>query len=231
MAQVAIRQRVPRDNSCLFRAVAYLAEGEGDQGHDVAQRLREICALDALQDPDPAMRALLVGRDTVEDYGQWIMDDRHWGGEQEILVLARHYCLEIVVVCCRSVKTLCYGSTEGCLGRIYVLYTGQHYDPIIAGSANDVAPSLEQRRFPKCDQSLEAEVIELARAHNADALLREAATAVAAQRLAEELSMVGRAAASCTHCGGQLRPGGGDHICNGYHKKSSMFVTPLGRMF
>ena len=32
----------------------------------------QVCAQDALQDPDPATRALLLGFNSVEEYAQWI---------------------------------------------------------------------------------------------------------------------------------------------------------------
>ena len=32
----------------------------------------QVCAQDALQDPDPATRALLLGFNSVEEYAMWI---------------------------------------------------------------------------------------------------------------------------------------------------------------
>lgn len=39
------------------------------RGH---QPCNEVCAQDALNDPDPATRALLLGFNTIEEYATWI---------------------------------------------------------------------------------------------------------------------------------------------------------------
>ena len=66
----------------------------------------------------------------MEDYAAWIQDSHHWGGEPEIVMLSEHFGVEIVVVSCESLSFLRYG--EGAAkGRVYLLYTGQHYDPLV----------------------------------------------------------------------------------------------------
>ncbi|CAK9063277.1 unnamed protein product [Durusdinium trenchii] len=165
---VPVRRSVPNDNSCLFWAVAYLVEGE--VGRAKAKELREVCAQDALQDPDPMTRSLLLGFNSVEEYATWIRNEFHWGGENEILCLAKHYCVEVAVVCCESLQVLTYGSDLPlCSARIYLLYTGQHYDPIVAGAEADLPVEKEQKRQKKGDTSLESGCLEIAKRHVAEA--------------------------------------------------------------
>jgi len=184
-APVLIRRNVPNDHSCLFWAIAYLAEGPGSS-HSKARELREVCAQDALKDPDPDLRALLLGYDHVDQYAAWIRNDFHWGGEAEIASLAKHYNVEVVVVSCEAMRTLCYGSENGdCSGRVYLLYTGQHYDPLVAVPSPEVLPSGERRIFGKGDTTLEAAALEVATTHNAAAAKR------AAQRRAKRIRCLG----------------------------------------
>ncbi|CAE8682546.1 unnamed protein product [Polarella glacialis] len=196
---VAVRRSVPDDHSCLFWAVAYLAESECDRGK--ARELREVCAQDALKDPNPATRALLLGFESVDAYATWIRDGLNWGGENEILALARHYSFEVAVVCCQSLRVLCYGSDlPGCKSRVYLLYTGQHYDPIVAGRSANVPVDQEQRGQAKADPSLDASALELARQHNVEAAKK------AKQRRVKQLkcggcgALLGDSEAFAAHC-------------------------------
>ncbi|CAE8585738.1 unnamed protein product [Polarella glacialis] len=196
-----VRRHVPNDHSCLFWALAYLGEG-GECGRAKAQELREVCAQEALKDPDPATRALLLGFDSVELYATWIRNEFHWGGENEVLVLAKHYGLEVAVVCCESMQVLCYGSDHpGCTARVYLLYTGQHYDPIVFGPDASVPVDQEQKRLSKGDTSLDSGATDLARQHNVEAARK------ASQRRAKKIkcggcgTLLSDAEAFATHCG------------------------------
>lgn len=165
----AIRRRVPNDHSCLFWAISYLAEC-ADCGRTKAQELRNVCAQDALSDPDPSTKALLLGFDSIGEYANWIRNDFHWGGENEIVCLAKHYKVEVAVVSCESMRVTCYGSDlPDCTGRIYLLYTGSHYDAIVAGEDGDVPVERELKRQKKGDESLDSSALELARQQNIEA--------------------------------------------------------------
>jgi len=175
-----LRRRVKDDHSCLFWAFAYLAEGceaglvstadPGEAGRAKVIELREACAQDALQDPDPMTRALLLDVESVDAYARKIRDKHEWGGENEVLALARRYRLEVALVSCESLQVMCYGSDiPDCTGRVYLLYTGQHYDPLVAAASADASAAEERKLFAKGDASLDAAMIEAARAHNVEA--------------------------------------------------------------
>lgn len=201
---VVLRRAVPNDHSCLFYAVAYVVEGSEAlrDGAAKMRELRDLCAADALSDPDPGTRALMLGCSSADAYADWIRDETHWGGENEILTLARHYGVEVAVVCCDSLSVLCYGSdSETCAERVYLLYTGQHYDPLVTAFTEDADPEEECRRFPKGDPSLERVMLAVARAHNEEAARR------AAERRVKRLKCKGCGAflkdadAFAAHCG------------------------------
>jgi len=164
--------------------------------------LREVCAKDALEDPDPATRALMLGFDSVGEYATWIRNEFHWGGENEVLVLARHYRLEVAVVCCQSLRVLYYGAEiPGCTGRVMLLYTGQHYDPLVFGPGPEVSVAEQQAKLASGDASREATALQVAVAHNEEAARR------ASQRRAKKIKCGGCGAilddneAFAAHCG------------------------------
>ena len=169
-----VRRSVPNDNSCLFYALAYLCNANSDTASATSsqtqQHLRAVCAESALQDPDPETRALFLGHSSVALYGEWIQNPHHWGGEQEIIVLAAHFHVQVVVVSCESLTTLCYGEANN--KKVYILYTGQHYDPLVGVCAEGAAtPTNDQvRQFPVGnDQALESSALQVAKEHNQDA--------------------------------------------------------------
>ncbi len=156
------RHHVPTDNHCLFTAISYLCEEEWaatdpaalcvqhgvlERLRAAAARLREVCARSVLDASvsEQAERLALLGFDSAGAYGGWIRDEHHWGGEPELVALAAHFRVEIVVASCESLSLLKYGS-DGGLHTVYMLYTGQHYDPL-AGP-----PPSHRRRFPSAVQ-------------------------------------------------------------------------------
>ena len=67
-------------------------------------------------------------------------------GEAELLVLGAHFKVEVAVINCESLSVLVYGSGSAVKGRIYVLYTGQHYDPVVGipdACSDDLSSDLE----------------------------------------------------------------------------------------
>ena len=174
-----VRDRVPGDHSCLFTSLARLCDGVTDKAalKDAGHKLRIMCADAVLADEDPAMRALMLGHDTVDAYAAWIQDDHHWGGEPEVLMLASHFRVEIIVCSCESLIFLRYRA-NGCpspRGRVYLLYTGQHYDPLIGADGTLVFESAPAAEV------LEEAALVIAREHN------EAKSKVAVEELSTEL--------------------------------------------
>ena len=70
-------------------------------------------------------------------------------GEAELLVLGAHFKVEVAVINCESLSVLVYGSGSAVVkGRIYVLYTGQHYDPVVGipdAVPDDLSSDIEGR--------------------------------------------------------------------------------------
>jgi len=75
-------------------------------------------------------------------------------------------------VSCEMMSTIVYG--EGASGgRIYILYTGSHYDPLVAGASPDT-PQSEERKLQASgpNAELEASALAIAKQHVVDAARR-----------------------------------------------------------
>ena len=211
-----LRHSVPADHSCLFTSVAYLCQGTSGEVElrTAGRKLREVCAQTVLADPDPASRAIMLGHDSVEAYVQWIRNETHWGGEPEVgrtaattiaatttsdtppparqvLMLAEHFETELVIVSCESLSLLRYAE-GGKNGTAYLLYTGQHYDPLPNAAMQNGASC---RAFEAAAAGAEARdkaTIALAQQHNLEAARR------AKERRVQRLK--------CSGCGAMLTP-------------------------
>lgn len=135
-----VRESAASDNDCLFTSIIYLLSSSDNSGPKqsslTATNLRQVCAQTVSQVNNffgEVSNEVVLGQ-TVQEYQKWIMDPFHWGGENEILILARHFNVEIKVVSCESLTVLSYNSEiqeKKLIGKLYLLYTGQHYDPIV----------------------------------------------------------------------------------------------------
>jgi len=189
---------VAADNNCLFTTCAYLCEGLTSELdlRAAARRLRAVCAEAVLADPDP-MRALLLGHDTVWSYDAWIRVESHWGGEPEVLMLAQHFGVDIVLTSCETLRSSTY-APPGSSARIFILYTGQHYDPLVG-----VGGAGELRKLPLDAplDSLAAGAVEIAREHNAEVERRRKQKRVKRLQCGGCGAIVADNAAFQAHCG------------------------------
>ena len=176
-----VRYRVPADNSCLFTTCALLCDATlGYQPtvaslRESARRLRTKCAELVRDSPEQSSTLALLGHDSIESYAAWITDETRWGGEPEVSMLSELFDVEITVAACDAMNVLHYGG-----GRrrrvVYILYTGQHYDPLIG------PPPEHARSFPPLDEvpraahAREADALRLCEEHN------EAAAIAAVER-------------------------------------------------
>jgi len=159
------RRHVAADNNCLFTSCAYLCEGLTSELdlRAAARRLRAVCAEAVLADPDPETRALMLGHDNVGSYDAWIRVETHWGGEPEVLMLAEHFGVEIVLASCETLRCATY-SPPTPTARIFLLYTGQHYDPLVGASEE-----LRKLHVDVPSDELAVSAVKVAEAHNAEA--------------------------------------------------------------
>ena len=98
----AVQRRImASDNSCLFRACAYLSTQDRGGG----AKLRRVVADAVLADPDRFSEPVL-GR-APDEYAAWILLDDSWGGAIELAILSEKLGFEI---CAADVQTQARGA-------------------------------------------------------------------------------------------------------------------------
>jgi ubiquitin thioesterase OTU1 len=65
------------------------------------------------------------------------MESTSWGGSIELLVLSKHFKCEIVAVDIQNERYDIFGESQGYKQRIYVLYSGIHYDLAVKNVEED----------------------------------------------------------------------------------------------
>jgi hypothetical protein len=155
------KRSVPNDNDCLFSSFSILMNPDNNYTSSGNKELRRFCADTAASEPEIFADWVLGMSNNL--YQRWIQDKFHWGGENEILILAtRKYNVEVCVISMESFTKLVYGAdtdSDKRIGRIYLLYTGQHYEPL-----TQIEHGEEIRLFPVGDNNdVEMECYNIAR--------------------------------------------------------------------
>lgn len=138
-------RRAARDDSCLFSCVL------SAMGDDVLAPARRRLRLRSCLAPSPTsvLRrrcAAFVAADrerfdegalgmTNGAYQRWIRRRRNWGGETEVVVLSETLKVDIAVWSAFTIdEPLVYRGEDrsGAVGVIHLLYTGTHYDLLVA---------------------------------------------------------------------------------------------------
>lgn len=143
---VLVHRVMPDDNSCLFRAVASAVL----PGLDPMNELRSIIAQAVHENPDEYPKVVLDNKDP-DDYCRWIQTEDAWGGQIELVILSKHFDVEICSIDIQSSRVDKYN--EGQPNRCILAYSGIHYDTI-AFSAFGSPPEEDQRIFPSSEDSI-----------------------------------------------------------------------------
>lgn len=128
-----VRQRVPNDGACLYTAVDLL-HSDGTVRADASPRLRALVAESLLRHPDAHGEAVLGA--PLAAYVAELRLETSWGGEVEIRALAAELDVTIAVVPLQTppampLALLLHGAGAR---RMYLAYTGSHYDPLLRAS-------------------------------------------------------------------------------------------------
>lgn len=140
--------QMPDDNSCLFHGIKYLLDPASSPAE-----LRQRIAREVRQDPtwDEAM----LGKPR-EEYLDFIVDPRRWGGEVELAIFAAAYRAEIAVLDVQSARCDFYGQGEGYGRRVYLLNSGIHFDAVSFGARREI-PQTEYREADAAARGLAEE--------------------------------------------------------------------------
>ncbi|KAI9743309.1 MAG: ubiquitin-specific protease otu1 [Claussenomyces sp. TS43310] len=144
---------MPDDNSCLFRAFG-MAVLPGD---DLSMpELRALVATIIHEQPNDFTQVVL--EQNPDDYCKWIQTEDAWGGAVELLILSKHFEIEI---CSMDVQSLRIDKfNEGAKTRCILVYSGIHYDTIVQSPSEpphtkaDAPPEFDKRIWDADDDDI-----------------------------------------------------------------------------
>lgn len=131
---------VPSDNSCLFHSLSELLDAKS------STELRRMVADTILGDTE-AFR-MFIEKDPFS-YSKWITDAKTWGGATEIVIISKIYGTKVCVV---DLTGQCFFFGEDFRSVVYLMYTGTHYNPVIARGGNGDGKPV--KRFPRGDENI-----------------------------------------------------------------------------
>ncbi|KAK5667111.1 ubiquitin-specific protease otu1 [Batrachochytrium dendrobatidis] len=137
---ILVVREMKDDNSCLFRSIGYLLENNPE----ISSKLRNVVSSKILADPIH-YNAAILGKDPSV-YASWILKPNSWGGGIELAILSEHYKVEIDLIDVATTRMSRLGENQY-ESRIFVMYTGIHYDAISWTPAENAPHDFEQRLF------------------------------------------------------------------------------------
>jgi ubiquitin thioesterase OTU1 len=120
---VAKQRKIPDDNSCLFHAVSFLLQRRETPGE-----LRRLIATN-VQDHPAQWSSAILGK-SREDYVNFILDSKKWGGQVELNILSSVMKTELACVDIQTGRCDAYGQGSGYQKRVYMLFSGIHFDAV-----------------------------------------------------------------------------------------------------
>eukprot|EP00758_Cryptobia_borreli_P001409 Tbor_TRINITY_DN2219_c0_g1::TRINITY_DN2219_c0_g1_i1::g.2762::m.2762/K13719/OTU1, YOD1; ubiquitin thioesterase OTU1 len=155
-----VRREMPRDNSCLFHAAAYVLK---NKKRDHAHYMRAECAEAVAANRDYFTTDLLGQRN--ENYVRWISQPTSWGGQIELIILSFLYQVEIVSLDLQSTRVDRIGQDKNYTTRVFVVYTGDHYDAIASTPGAGGLERDDQVMFSATDQRVFDQAIQFVRSN------------------------------------------------------------------
>ena len=122
---------VDADNSCLFSSIGYLLDDKFDENTKLKYRQLLINYLEGL-DIDIATLGT-----SKEEYINNMIDINTWGGAIELKLFSDLFQTEIVSIDIQFNRADIFGQGCNYINRIFVLYNGIHYDPLVMATSED----------------------------------------------------------------------------------------------
>eukprot|EP00759_Apiculatamorpha_spiralis_P003177 PhF_6_TR11537/c0_g1_i1/m.18519/K13719/OTU1, YOD1; ubiquitin thioesterase OTU1 len=142
-----VMRKVPGDDSCMFHAISYVLENKSRTGgFRLRSRIAEIVAAHPKK-----FTATYLGRPNLE-YVSWILEPTSWGGAIELDILSFLFSTEIVAVDRESKRMHRFGETENYATRVFVAYSGKHYDALGLNASQTGGESDDQVLFNSRDE-------------------------------------------------------------------------------
>ncbi|KAJ2809101.1 ubiquitin-specific protease otu1, partial [Coemansia guatemalensis] len=135
-----VRRTVPSDDSCLFTSIAN-CYGQ----RDITSYKLRVLVCDVINaNPDEYNEVVLDK--PVEEYCEWISKTSSWGGGIEMAAISEALQIEICSVDTRTQRMLQFGQGRYS-HRMFLLYTGSHYDYVAFTANPDDPRTFDQTMF------------------------------------------------------------------------------------
>lgn len=116
------RRIIEANDSCLFNSLGLALKNS----LMLASEMRQIVARAVLADP-LTFSEVILGK-TPLAYSKWIQQPQSWGGAIEMMVLSDYFKCEIAACDVVNVRFDYFGQGRGYDQRVYLIYSGIHYD-------------------------------------------------------------------------------------------------------
>ena len=137
MELLPIRRFVDADNSCLFSSIAYLLNK--DNFNENSSLMYRLMIVDHINSTD-------IGEDMLgmskTEYIEKISQTSTWGGAIELKFFSEIFNVQIASIDVQSGRLDVFGEMEDYEKRIYMLYNGIHYDPLVMNNTDDIASDI-----------------------------------------------------------------------------------------
>ena len=127
-----LRRFVDSDNSCLFSSIGYLIDNKGF--NDTTKLQYRQLLVNYLESTNLEQGVLEIPK---PDYLENIQNPSTWGGAIELKLFSDMFQVEIASIDVQSNRVDIFGQDKNYPQRIYVLYNGVHYDPLVMAMTED----------------------------------------------------------------------------------------------
>lgn len=151
-----IRRQVDADHSCLFTSIAYLTDKKNFNENSSAIYRNMI--VDYLLN-NTFDETLLDS--PLDEYINDISNPSKWGGGIELKIFTEIFKIQIGVVDVQTNRIDIFGQDKDYSTRIYVLYNGIHYDPLVMNFDETSEPESDITQFDSEDDNIANQFKEL----------------------------------------------------------------------
>ncbi len=109
----------------------------------------------------PELYSLAILGKPNREYAEWIQRPQSWGGAIELSIFSDIYGVEIASFDVQSGRLYLFGEGKGLANRVYLQYTGIHYEAFALSYGEKFPKETELTVFEATDESILLQVCEL----------------------------------------------------------------------
>ena len=159
-----LRRYVDSDNSCMFNSIAYVCD-KSNFNEMSALKMRQII-IDVIRQDTNKYNYAYLGKSN-DDYIEYILKPDTWGGAIELQILSEYFQTEIASIDVKSLRIDCYGEASNFIKRVYIIYNGIHYDPLVMTYGENYPDDMDMTVFQYDDIDAYTKFMQYAKDFNA----------------------------------------------------------------